>query len=158
MRPICRTVICAAAVLAAVSAALSSEVEAPRLDRLAWLAGSWTGGEGDAVMEEHWTTPAGGLMVGMHRDLRPGRRAFFEFLRIVEEKGQISYHAMPAGRSPATIFPLLSMSDRRVVFENPDHDFPQRILYWLDDEGMLHARIEGTEDGETRGMEWHYRR
>ena len=51
-----------------------------------------------------------------------------------------------------------SMSDRRVVFENPEHDFPQRILYWLDDDDMLHARIEGTEGGETHSMEWRYRR
>ena len=157
MKPGYRTIVLAIALLAAVNPALSSKTEAPRLEQLAWLAGSWTGGQGDTVIEEFWTTPAGGLMVGLHRDLRPGRRAFFEFLRIVEEKGQISYYAMPAGRSPATIFPLLSMSNRRVVFENPDHDFPQRIIYWLDGD-MLHARIEGTEDGETRGMEWHYRR
>ena len=158
MRSSYRTFALVAAVLAAVSLVSPSEAEAPSLDRLAWLAGSWTGGEGDTVMEEHWTTPAGGMMVGMHRDLRPGRRAFFEFLRIVEENGKISYHAMPAGRPPATIFPLLSMSERRVVFEKPDHDFPQRILYWLDDDGMLHARIEGTEGGELRGMEWEYHR
>jgi hypothetical protein len=158
MRPSYRTLVFAAAVLVAMSPLLPAAAEAPPLDRLAWLAGSWTGGEGDTVMEEHWTTPAGGMMVGLHRDLRPGRRAFFEFLRIVEEKGQISYHAMPAGRSPATVFPLLSMSDRRVVFENPDHDFPQRILYWLDEDGMLHARIEGTEGGETKSMNWRYRR
>ena len=153
-----RLFVFAVALLAAVSPLLPSEAEAPRLDRLAWLTGTWTGVEGDTIMEEIWTTPAGGMMVGLHRDLRPGRRGFFEFLRIVEEKGQISYHAMPAGRSPATLFPLLSMSDRRVVFENPEHDFPQRILYWLDDDDMLHARIEGTEGGETHSMEWRYRR
>ena len=158
MRPGYRLFVFAVALLAAVNLALPSEAEAPRLERLAWLTGNWTGVEGDTIMEEIWTTPAGGLMVGLHRDLRPGRRAFFEFLRIVEEKGQISYYAMPAGRSPATLFPLLSVSDRRVVFENPDHDFPQRILYWLDDDDMLHARIEGTEGGKTRSMEWRYRR
>ena len=129
-----------------------------KLSDLAWLAGSWTGSQGETRIEEHWTTPAGGMMVGMHRDLPRGRSAFFEFLRIVEAEGEIAYLAMPAGRHPPTRFRLLSMSERRVVFENPGHDFPQRILYWIDDEGILHARIEGEEDGETREAEWTYRR
>ena len=32
---------------------------------------------------------------------------------------------------------------RKVVFENPEHDFPQRIIYQLDDDGNLAGRIEG---------------
>jgi hypothetical protein len=50
------------------------------------------------------------------------------------------------------------MEHQKVVFENPDHDFPQRILYWLEDADVLRARIEGTEDGENRGVEWTFRR
>ncbi len=41
-----------------------------------------------------------------------------------------------------------------VVFENREHDFPQRILYWLDGEGRLHARIEGPAGSGERAMEW----
>jgi hypothetical protein len=150
--------ICTMGLLAAAHLAPAAEKAGATLEQLAWLAGSWAGDHGGTAMEEHWTTPAGGMMVGMHRDLVPGRRAFFEFLRIVEEEGEIRYLAMPAGRSPATAFPLLSISERRVEFENPEHDFPQRILYWLDQENVLHARIEGTEDGKERAMEWRYRR
>jgi hypothetical protein len=29
------------------------------------------------------------------------------------------------------------------VFSDPAHDFPKRILYWLDEAGALHARVEG---------------
>ena len=48
------------------------------------------------------------------------------------------------------------MESRRgkAVFENPAHDFPQRILYWLDGAGALHARIEGPQDGKAVGEEW----
>jgi hypothetical protein len=50
-------------------------------------------------------------------------------------------------------------SDRRVVFENRSHDFlPQRILYWLDAQGALHARIEGPQGGKTVSEEWVFRR
>jgi len=30
------------------------------------------------------------------------------------------------------------------VFENPAHDFPQQISYWLADDEALDARIAGT--------------
>ena len=143
------------ALLLALPAAAAPE---PSLSDLEWLAGSWAGHQGETEMEEHWTTPAGGMMVGMHRDLRPDGSAFFEFLRIVETDEGIAYLAMPAGRNPPTSFPLLAMEHQKVVFENPAHDFPQRILYWLDDADVLHARIEGTEDGENHGVEWIYRR
>ena len=43
---------------------------------------------------------------------------------------------------------------KRVVFENRQHDFPQRILYWLDPGGALHARIEGPQGGKTVSEEW----
>ena len=33
------------------------------------------------------------------------------------------------------------------MFENAAHDFPQRVLYWLDDAGSLHARVEGHAGG-----------
>ena len=36
------------------------------------------------------------------------------------------------------------------MFENRQHDFPQRILYWLDAAGAMHARIEGPQGGQDR--------
>jgi hypothetical protein len=36
----------------------------------------------------------------------------------------------------------------------PARDFPQRILYWLDDRGALHARIEGKLRGKPASEEW----
>ena len=67
------------------------------------------------------------------------------------------YVAQPGGRPP-TRFTLVESSARRAVFANPAHDFPQRILYWLDDAGALHARVEGPKGGKTVGMEWTWRK
>jgi hypothetical protein len=39
-----------------------------------------------------------------------------------------------------------------VVFENPEHAFPRRILYWRDG-ANLHARIEGHRAREAQ-LEW----
>ena len=125
----------------------------PTLDDLSWLAGSWSGESGGILMEEHWTAPKGNSMVGMHRDVGKGRTMLFEFLRIEQRGDQIVYLSMPNGRSPATPFPLKELSGNRVVFENPAHDFPQRIIYWKDG-ADLRAWIEGTMNGKAGSEEW----
>jgi hypothetical protein len=126
------------------------------LDGLAWISGTWEGTHGNVRQEEHWTNPAGGLILGLHRDLFEGGRSFFEFLRIEQRDDEIYYIAMPRGRS-ATEFRLIQLEDGHVVFENPEHDFPQRIVYSRKGD-TLSARIEGEQDGETRSSGWEWKR
>ncbi|MGH9866580.1 MAG: DUF6265 family protein [Candidatus Polarisedimenticolia bacterium] len=125
----------------------------PALEDLSWMAGAWGSEQEGVAMEEHWTSPRGGLMVGMHRDVLPSGKAFFEFLRIEARPDGIVYVAMPRGQAP-TDFPLKESTARRVVFENLKHDFPQRILYWLDEAGRLNARVEGPSGGRERAEQW----
>jgi Domain of unknown function (DUF6265) len=128
---------------------------------LAWIEGHWVGSDGPLQMEEIWTSAAGGALVGLHKDVstRGGtpRMVSFEFLRIEAGSEGIVYVAQPGGRPP-TRFTLIEHTGRRVVFANPAHDFPQRILYWLDDAGALHARVEGPKGGRTVGQEWTWTR
>jgi hypothetical protein len=108
-------------------------------------------------MEEVWLPPKGGAMLGLHRDVSKGRMVSFEFLRIETDKDGLVYLASPHGQ-PATPFRLLQSTKTRVVFSNPTHDFPQRVLYWLADDGRLHARIEGTQKGKPASEEWSWSR
>lgn len=124
------------------------------ISALAWLAGSWGGTQDGVASEEHWTSAAGDGLVGMHKDVKAGKMTGFEFLRVeVDGQRRICYVSMPGG-APPTSFCAVEVGERRVVFENREHDFPQRILYWLDGEGRLHARIEGAAGSGERAMEW----
>ena len=129
----------------------------PGLEGLAWMAGTWTGTVDGVEMEEIWTPPKGGAMLGVHRDVAGGKMQSFEFFRIESAADGITYWASPGGR-PATPFRLAKSEGRRVVFENPQHDFPTRILYWLTEDGALHAKIEGTQGGKPASEEWTWRR
>lgn len=95
--------------------------------------------------EEVWTSPKGGVMVGLGRTVRPDGSAFFEFLRIEERPEGIVLLASPMGEG-TTEFPLVALDGQSVVFENPEHDMPQRINYWREQEAnILHAEVVGRQ-------------
>jgi hypothetical protein len=140
----------------------------PALSQLAWLAGSWIADESPhehIVNEEHWTQPSGGTMFAMNRTVQashagnPAKTVFFEYLRIEQSPAGIVYLASPKGRQPPTPFKMVECQPAppRVVFENAQHDFPKRLIYWRDG-NTLHGRIEGEQDGQPASEEWTWRR
>lgn len=126
-----------------------------KIEDLSWISGHWESTSGDAAMEELWTQPKGGVMLGIHRDVA-GSKVQFEFLRIAKDKDGVVYYASPGG-APPTPFRLVELRGERAVFANPQHDFPQRIIYWKRD-AQLCARVEGPMDGKTVGEEWCWNR
>lgn len=127
------------------------------IDRLAWLAGCWTQPRPNGVVEEQWMAPLGGSMIGMSRTVVDGRTREYEFVRIMAVDGRLAYIAKPSGQAEAT-FPMKTLEDGLVVFENPAHDFPQRVIYRRNADGTVTARIEGTVKGVARGRDFPYTR
>jgi hypothetical protein len=125
---------------------------------LGWLQGAWAAEDGPLQMEEVWLAPKGGALLGVHRDVAGGKTVSFEFFRVAAgADGKIVYWASPLSRPPVP-FTLAEASGKKAVFENLEHDFPQRILYWLDAEDRLHARIEGPKEATEKTQEWTFRR
>lgn len=123
---------------------------AERADSLQWMAGCWEGRLGPLVLEEQWNAPAGGMLMGMSRNVKQGRVVFSEFMRIETRGEDVFYTArIGDGKQPPTPFKLIRLEGQHAVFENPDHDFPQRIIY-RKAEGALLARIEGKDKGKDR--------
>lgn len=122
-----------------------------------WLAGCWRLQSGTRTVDEVWMAPAGDGLLGMSRTVRDGRIVEHEFLQIRVRDGRLAYIARPSGQAEA-VFTATSVGPREVVFENPAHDFPQRIIYRLQPDGGLAARIEGTANGKSRGVDFPMRR
>ena len=120
------------------------------LSALQWMAGCWAQNGNDPGSLEQWMAPSGGLMLGMNRSIRDGKAVGFEYLRIIEkEDNTVELVASPSGQESAR-FNMVSVSENEVVFENPDHDFPTRIIYRLVSDGSLLGRIEGIDNGTPR--------
>ena len=130
----------------------------PTVAALAWLAGTWSFERNGRVVTERWTEPAGGMMMGTGQTVVKERTVEHEFLLIrADAEGTVVYVAKPSGQAETT-FKLTRLTEREAVFENPAHDYPQKVSYALQPDGTLLAAIEGAKNGQTRRVEFPYRR
>lgn len=125
------------------------------LDRLDWLSGTWVSEQDGRWSEELWTAPRGGLMLGLNRAGKDGAARGFDFMRIqAGSDGVLTYWASPNGK-PAVPFRLSASTDDSVTFENPEHDFPTRIVYRREGDRLV-ATISGP--GGAQPMRWTWQR
>ncbi|HET6972080.1 MAG TPA: DUF6265 family protein [Phenylobacterium sp.] len=145
------------AALAAAMAVAAADPEQPSVERLAWISGSWSAEKDGATVREMWLSPLDGAMAGVTLTTRPGQPARAEFAKITAEPGGVTYTAV-VGRQAPTPFVLRPGSQGdEAIFENLDHDFPQRIVYRRCGRDLC-ARIEGVVKGRPEHEEWRYRR
>ena len=131
---------------------------ASALNALNWLAGCWFGRSGNNEFREHWMRPAGGLMIGMGRTMSGGKLVSHEAMRIeLDNTGTPVFVAKPSGQLEAS-FKRVKSDEKSIEFENPMHDFPQRVKYQLNLEGGLDARIEGNLKGREARIDFPMRR
>ena len=124
---------------------------------LSWLAGCWELTRNGRHVVEQWSRPDGSTLIGTSRTVAGGKTVEYEFLLIRENAGALEYVAKPSGQAEAA-FRSTRASGSEVVFENPAHDFPQRITYMRNADGSLLAAIEGTVNGQSRRLEFPYSR
>ena len=145
-------------VLVMLSFSHASAVLAEPVD-LGWLQGHWCQQTDEGLVEEYWMAPANGESVGLGRTLSGGKTASFEYMRIVRGEGGLQFIAQPGG-APPTAFAATpgSTAAQRIAFENPEHDFPQRVSYWREGEALM-AEISGPgADGNTMSFQFNYKR
>jgi len=123
------------------------------VEDLSFMSGCWEkkGKAEGSLTSERWTKPAG-MMLGIGYSLKEGRISSYEYLRIIKKDADIYYVAKPASAKAETFFKLTALEKKRAVFENPEHDFPQRIVYHLVDEKTMGVRVEADKNGKPQGF------
>jgi len=134
--------------------------QAASAQHLTWLQGCWRIDAGNRIVEEQWSAPRGGTLLGSSRTVRDGKTIEHEFVIVRETAdARLAYEVSPSGR-PVTVFTSISLDDGAVVFENLQHDFPQRVAYQRKGDELL-AWIEGpakNAPGQLRRIEYPYRK
>jgi len=127
------------------------------VDRVAWLQGCWESVTPRRVIEENWTAPRGGTVLGTGRTLRGDSLVEYELVLIRARQGRLIYEAHPSGQ-PSAEFTAREVSDSSVLFENLAHDYPQRVGYRKLGADSLLAWIDGTVGGKPRRIDFPYAR
>lgn len=130
------------------------------IEGLAFMKGCWVieGPDRKARIDEHWMAPAGGTMIGISRTVVNGRTSGFEYMRLDSSERGLFFISKPRENSEETAFKLKTFSAGNAVFENLEHDFPQRVIYRSTGPNALTARIEGTQNGKASGVDFPYKR
>lgn len=124
------------------------------LPRAAFLTGCWSPEGEEAGSVEMWLAPAGESMLGVHRTVKGGKTVSREFMIIHPNvHGNLVFTALIDGQ-PATDFVAIPGAAGELVFENLQHDFPQRVIYRAQPPDRLAARIEGNDAGTIRGIDY----
>lgn len=117
--------------------------------QLAFLKGTWYGPTSSGRMaEEVVSSPEGGVMVSAGREFKDGRCVFFDLSVFAEKAGKLTLQPYPNGKIAKDDFPATSIdvAARRVVFENPAHDFPKKFVYEVKGD-----QLKITLSGEMKG-------
>ena len=132
-----------------------------RVESLRWMTGCWEQKGARSTIEEHWTRPAGGTVLGIGRTIRHNPAGdstrVYEFTRIIERNGKLVFVAQPSGQSTAD-FTEESLTDSSVTFSNPAHDYPQSVSYARRGSDSMYARTDGNVGGKNRRIEFKYAR
>ena len=134
----------------------SARAQTASIEDVAWLQGCWEQRDGDRVVEERWMLPRAGSMLGVGRTTRGEKLIEHEFVVLTERDGRLAYEAHPSGQPTAT-FLSRPITGREVVFEDPTHDFPQRVGYkstgpgscwpgWKEPRAAAHAASSSRTD------------
>jgi hypothetical protein len=142
--------------LSASAVAVQAE-PAPKANdvQLDWLVGAWCLQDTSAQTRETWLPKVGAAWFGLSHTQRDGQLRSFEYLRIAPQGSTLAYLAQPGGRPP-TRFELTDHGQDWVRFENPQHDFPQRIEYRRTGDALV-AEIAGPDQtGATKVIRFPY--
>lgn len=109
---------------------------------------------GPTSTEEYWLMAGDRAMVGVGRVRQHQTRAL-EHMRISRNgAGRLTFYGSPGG-APPVAFVETQASPDAIVFENPQHDFPQRIAYRRDGDRLV-ATVS-LLDG-SGAQTWHFGR
>lgn len=132
-----------------------SNTEETEVNSLKWMLGKWQSSTEEGILYEEWKKVNDSTYSGHAYAITPeGDTTFSETAEITKINGAITY-SVTVNEESTTDFALVDNQDI-AVFENVDHDFPQRIIYQKLAKDSLFARIEGTVDGEDQFEEYRY--
>ncbi|NUQ82133.1 MAG: hypothetical protein HUU10_11045 [Bacteroidetes bacterium] len=117
-----------------------------------WLIGTWGIQTKKGRMYEQWMLSPDSSLSGRSYYLKNGDTLVFETMQIISIRDTIFYvpTIFNQNQGKPVRFYSTHLSDTLMTFENPAHDFPQRIAYRRIAADSIVATISGEAGGQLR--------
>lgn len=141
--------------------AAAQQTPAATVADFSWLEGAWRGELDGRTIDQQWSAPRAGLMMGMFRLVEGERTLVLEFFSLRETPEGIDFrvrHFSPAleawEKGDPIILKLAGFDGTRAAFENPVHGRPKRsfLIRTGPDSFTSRSEIE-RPDGTTATIE-----
>jgi hypothetical protein len=125
-----------------------------------WLIGTWENKTSRGSIYETWEKQNETTFYGKSYTLREEDTVVFENIQLVQKQEGLFYIPVVKNQNQGlpVSFTLRTISEHEMIFENPKHDFPQRISYTRIAADSLVAVISGTRNGQERFQRFPMRR
>lgn len=116
-----------------------------------WLLGKWQSKSTDGYLQETWkkvndsTFQATSYYIKEEEDI-----LHFETITLQQKGEELTYSAAVKGQNDdkPVAFKLTTATEKQLVFENPKHDYPQKISYTQTTPNSLVAKISGIQQAK----------
>lgn len=127
-----------------------------QLEQAAWLLGTWQNRSEQAVATETWKKVNDSTYAGKSYVLAGKDTVSSEAISLLQSGRDLLYIPVVKGQNAGlpVAFTMTRASDKLLVFENPAHDFPQKITYTRISKDSLLAEISGTINGEEESQQF----
>jgi hypothetical protein len=124
------------------------------------LTGLWKMDGKRGALYEEWHAGGDNQLKGRSYKINNNDTVVLENVIISLQDGSIFYTPVVSDQNnqQPVPFKLISYNNNRYVFENKEHDYPQRVIYELVSAKELLARIEGNKNGKESGSDFKYSR
>ncbi len=123
------------------------------MKQVKWLSGTWENKAQRGSIFENWKTGDDSTLIGRSYSIRNGKdTVVFETIQLRQRNGALYYVPIARGQNnnQPVPFKMTLLTKNQMVFENPEHDFPKRIIYKKSSDNRMDAAIEGEQDGQMR--------
>jgi len=121
-----------------------------KLEKMHWLVGSWEQKLPDGILTETWSKENDSTFKGESYFINLKDTVHFEKIKLHQNVEKLIYSATVVGQNnnKPIDFLMTSAIENTFTFENPAHDYPQKIIYKKVSESSFVATISGKQQGK----------
>jgi hypothetical protein len=121
-----------------------------QLEKANWFLGEWGNTTKESDFTENWIKKTDSSFTGKSFVLVGKDTVFNENVVLEQKKDSLFYNVSvkDQNESESTSFYLTSSTKNQLVFENPKHDFPNKITYTKVTNDSIIAEISGKQYGK----------